>query len=286
LAEKILKDGYVVIPNCFSRAEAEEAKAEIDRLSGTDPRTGRSDFEGHHTNRIFSLPNKSRLFDKFYIIPQVLALNDYFLEPDYLMYVIQSIVIQPGEGQQVVHHDDSPTKVPRPRAPFSAAIMVVFDDYTEMNGATKVIPGSHLWGKEPKPNKKDSISVTCPAGSIVYFLGTMYHSGGPNRSDKPRHALTIQYCQPYIRPLEDLMLSVDPRKLDQIPEKVVDMMGYKSGFPFLGSVDGMNPRNGMQRFVRWLKEPINYNPPTYAKVRGHKENNEGREGNRAPYSKL
>jgi ectoine hydroxylase-related dioxygenase (phytanoyl-CoA dioxygenase family) len=92
-----------------------------------------------------------------------------------------------------------------------------------------------VWGKEPKPNKKDSISVTCPAGSVVYFLGTTYHSGGPNRSEEPRHALTIQYCQPYIRPLEDLMLSVDPRKLDQIPEKVVDMMGYKSGFPFLGS---------------------------------------------------
>jgi ectoine hydroxylase-related dioxygenase (phytanoyl-CoA dioxygenase family) len=100
-------------------------------------------FRGYRTNRIFSLPNKSRLFDKFYIFPQVLALNDYFLEPDYLMYVIQSIVINPGEGQQVVHHDDSVTKIPRPRAPFSAAIMVVFDDYTEMNGATKVILGSH-----------------------------------------------------------------------------------------------------------------------------------------------
>jgi len=98
-----------------------------------------------------------------------------------------------------------------------------------------LLDSSVVWGKEPKPNKKDSISVTCPAGSIVYFLGTTYHSGGPNRSDKPRHALTIQYCQPYIRLLEDLMLSVDPRKLDQIPEKVVDMMGYKSGFPFLGS---------------------------------------------------
>jgi ectoine hydroxylase-related dioxygenase (phytanoyl-CoA dioxygenase family) len=46
----------------------------------------------------------------------------------------------------VIHHDDAPTKVPRPRAPFSAAIMAVFDDYTEMNGATKVIPGSHCKG--------------------------------------------------------------------------------------------------------------------------------------------
>lgn len=290
--EQILKHGYVVIPNCFSRAEAEEAKAEIIRLSGKEPWTGRNDFEGHRTNRIFALPNKSRLFDKFYILPQVLALNDYFLEPDYLMYVIQSIVINPGEGQQIVHHDDSTTKLPRPRAPVSAAIMVVFDDYTDINGATKIIPGSHLWGNEPRPDKKSTISITCPAGSVIYFLGTTYHSGGPNRSDMPRHALTVQYCQPYIRPLEDLILSVDPRKLGDIPEKVVDMMGYKSGFPFLGSgkftdrkydinlhdelnfarpVDGLNPRKGMQRMMRWLQEPVDYNPPTFAKEEGHKE---------------
>lgn len=233
--ERILEQGYVVIPNCFSREQAKEAVAEVDRLSGKDAPTGRSDFEGHLTNRIFALPNKSRVFDKFYMLPEVLALNDYFLEPDYLMYVIQSIVINPGEGQQVIHHDDGVTKLPRPRAPLSAAIMAVIEDYTETNGATMVIPGSHLWGPEQKPNRKNAISVTCPAGSVIYFLGTLYHSGGANRSKKPRHGLTIQYCQPYIRPLEDLMLAVDPRKLRDIPERVVQMMGYKSAFPFLGS---------------------------------------------------
>jgi len=233
--EQILRDGYTVIPNCFSRSTASAAISEIQRLSGSSPSTGRNAFEGKKTNRIFALPNKSRFFDQFYILPEVLALNDYFLEPEYLIYVIQSIVINPGEGQQVIHHDDETTKLPRPRAPVSAAIMAVFDDYTELNGATRVIPRSHLWGKEERPDKKDSIPIVCPAGSIVYFLGTTYHSGGPNQSDKPRHALTIQYCQPYIRPLEDLILSVDPRKLNEIPEKVVNMMGYKSAFPFLGS---------------------------------------------------
>jgi hypothetical protein len=48
LVEQVLKNGYVVIPNCFSRAEAEEAKVEIDRLSGKDPWTGRNDFEYVH----------------------------------------------------------------------------------------------------------------------------------------------------------------------------------------------------------------------------------------------
>src|SRR3981081_1396375 len=116
LAEQVLKQGYVVIPNCFSAAEGKEAIAEIARLSGKDPKTARDDFFGRKTSRIFALPNKSRLLDKFYILPQVLALNDYFLEPDYLLYVIQSIVINPGEGQQPIHYDDGATRLPRPRA--------------------------------------------------------------------------------------------------------------------------------------------------------------------------
>ena len=237
LATQVLEQGYVIIPNCFSRKEGKEAIAEIARLSGKDPKTSRDDFFGRKTSRIFALPNKSRLFDKFYITPQVLALNDYFLDADYLLYVIQSIVINPGESQQLIHHDDGATRLPRPRAPLSAAIMVVLEDYTATNGATKLIPGSHLWGsqQEQKPREEDSISAICSAGSIIYFLGTTYHSGGPNTSENSRHALTIQYCQPFIRPLENLMMCVDPRKLNEIPERLVDMMGYKSGYPFLGS---------------------------------------------------
>lgn len=239
--EQVLKQGYVVLPSCFTLDEALSAKREIDRLSSKGPKlTGRNDFEGHHTNRIFSLPNKSRVFDKFYTLPAVLALNDYFLDPDYLLYVIQSIVINPGEGQQLVHHDDGAiASIPRPRAPLTAAIMVVLDDYTEINGATRIAPGSHLMGGKlgdaQNPRKEDTVPAICPAGSVVYFLGTTYHGGGANRSTAPRYALTVQYCQPYIRPLEDLILSVDPRKLMDIPEKVVDLMGYKSAQPFLGS---------------------------------------------------
>ena len=56
--QHVLRHGYVVLENCFSKAEADEAKAEIDRLSGNSPRVGRNPFEGFKTNRIYSLLNK------------------------------------------------------------------------------------------------------------------------------------------------------------------------------------------------------------------------------------
>jgi ectoine hydroxylase-related dioxygenase (phytanoyl-CoA dioxygenase family) len=234
--ETVLRDGYVIIPNAFTEAEALEAKAEIDRLHGTAPRIGRDAFDGFKTNRIFALLAKTRVFDKFCLLPQVQALNDFFLDEDYLIYIMETITINPGEKAQVLHHDDIVTRLPRPRPPVTAATMIVLDDYTELNGATRIIPGSHRWGSDRLGEESEAVSAICPRGSVIYFLGTTWHSGGANRSDKPRYAATIQYCQPYIRPLENLMVAVDPRRAlsGEIPRKIVDMMGYKSAIPFVG----------------------------------------------------
>ena len=132
--EHVLEYGYVVLPDCFTKAEAKEARNEIIRLLGKDPLGGRNPFEGLNTNRIYSLLNKSRVFDKFVILPRVLALNDYFLDPGYLLSAFHTISINPGEKAQALHHDDGYIQFPRPRLPFGAAIMVALDEYTASNG--------------------------------------------------------------------------------------------------------------------------------------------------------
>ena len=231
-----MRDGYVVIPNAFTEAEALEAKVEVDRLHGSGSKTGRDKFDGFKTNRILALLGKTRVFDKFCLLPEVRALNDYFLHDNYLIYIMETITINPGEKAQILHHDDSVTRMPRPRPPVTAATMIVLDDYTKENGATRIIPGSHLWGWDRVGEEHEAIPVTCPRGSVIYFLGTTWHSGGANRSNKPRYAATIQYCQPFIRPLENLMIAIDPRRAlsGEIPRPIVSMMGYKTATPFIG----------------------------------------------------
>ena len=232
--EHVLRHGYVIIPHAFTSSEAREARNEIHRLSGTSPLTGRNDFEGLNTNRIYSLLNKSRVFDKFTVIPRVLQLNDYFLNPGYLLSAFHTIVINPGEKAQALHHDDGYIQAPRPRAPFGTAVMVALDAYTETNGATRITPGSHLWGSERKGRPEETVPAICPEGGVVYFVSTLWHGGGANVSEKPRHSATVQYCQPFIRPIENQVLAVDPRKLDEIDQKIVDMMGYRVMAPFMG----------------------------------------------------
>lgn len=79
------------------------------------------------------------------------------------------------------------------------------------NGATRVIPGSHLWGTE-QPRPEQAIPMVCPSGSVVYFVGTTWHGGGPNTSNSPRTSATVQYCQPYVR----FFLSFLPRAVWEV----------------------------------------------------------------------
>jgi len=72
-------------------------------------------FEGYKTGRIYALADKSRAFDCFPIHPTVLALNDYFLQPNYLLTSLHTVVIRPGEKPQQIHTDDGLVPLPRPR---------------------------------------------------------------------------------------------------------------------------------------------------------------------------
>jgi len=172
--------------------------------------------------------------------------------------------------------------MPRPRPALGAAVIVALDDFTAENGATCIVPGSHKWGSNRQAKRSETVPVVMPAGSVAYFLGTTWHGGGGNSTDKSRQSVLVQYCQPYIRPIENQFLGVDPRKLDEIPEQIVDMMGYQLHNTFIGyvsvlwydgvehltncdiQVDGLSARHGAKRMIQWLQGPVDRNPQTFA----------------------
>ncbi|KAH6668291.1 hypothetical protein B0J14DRAFT_600299 [Halenospora varia] len=259
LIQDVLRDGFVIIPNAFSPETVAAAKKEIEVLSkspvaGVSANGGRNSFEGHQTARIYALLNKSRRFDEFCMHPTVMALNDYFLSPGYLITAFHTICIQPGETAQSLHNDDGFINVPRPHPPFGTAIMVALDDYTADNGSTVVIPSSHTWGSTPLPRRSDAIPVVMPSGSLVFFLSTLWHGGGSNTSSAQRRALTVQYCQPWCRQMENQVLAVDWENLHTIHPKIVDMLGYKILPPFIGNVDGAHPLKAIKKIAEKYKQ--------------------------------
>lgn len=119
LIDHVLEHGYVILPNLFTPEQVEIANSEVARLEtiGAGPAAiaGRNSFEGFKTGRVYALADKSRAFDQFPIHPTVLALNDYFLQPNYLITSLHTVVIYPGQTAQPIHCDDGLVALPRPR---------------------------------------------------------------------------------------------------------------------------------------------------------------------------
>ena len=178
-----------------------------------------------------------------------------WLLPNFLLTAGQIIDIMPGETPQPFHHDDQFCRMPRPRAPFSMATVWAMDDhFSKENGATVVIPGSHRWGDEvPSKAQMEDMAVAAelPIGSCVFFSGTLWHGGGANLNlDKNRCAFTAQYCQPWCRTQENMMLSLPFEEVSSLPADIRCMAGYSIHPPFIGHVDGRHPVKAALRLAK------------------------------------
>jgi ectoine hydroxylase-related dioxygenase (phytanoyl-CoA dioxygenase family) len=241
LIREVRENGYVVIPELVPRATMEEIKAAVLPHLTYD---GRNEFEGLKTRRIYSVIEKTLACNPLVEHPLVLALLDKVLAQNYLLSQLQVIQVFPGEVRQPLHHDDGFYPFPRPRAAFSAATIWAIDDFTADNGATMVIPKSHLWG-DRQPAEIDTnelVPAVMPAGSAVFFLGTLWHCAGPNASDATRMAATAQYCEPWARQQENYSLAISRERAKLCSETIQEMLGYSMLFPFIGFVNGRDPK--------------------------------------------
>lgn len=232
------RDGYIIWENLLDADECRQIKATVAPWLS---HTGRNSFEGHRTQRIYSLLSRTRVCDRLVDHPRVLAVLDRLLMDNYLLSALQAINIQPGETAQLAHHDDGFYPIPRPRDPLAAATIWAIDDFTADNGATVLYPGSHRWGRRRPTSEDLAHPVVMPAGSCVFFVGTLWHGGGANSSAAARLAVTAQYCQPWLRPMEAFTLSISRDTAREVSEDIRRMIGYSVHPPFVGAVDGLHP---------------------------------------------
>jgi hypothetical protein len=234
--DELRAHGYVVLPRVLSADELRRVREGVAPLLGP---TGRNNFEGEHTQRAYGVLAKTDACDVLVEHPRVLALMDWLLMPNYLLSQLQVINILPGEEAQPLHYDDGFYPWPRPRPQLSAATIWALDDFTAQNGATAIIPDSHLWG--PETTSTTPVPVVMPAGSVVVFVGTLWHGGGANRTDRPRLAASAQYCEPWLRTQENMFLCVPREAVKRRSAALQRMLGYSIHPPFVGMVNGQSP---------------------------------------------
>lgn len=244
LADAIRRDGFAIAEQLISPREVAEIKAALAPwLRGE--KMGRNDFEGFRSERVYALLAKAPPVAQIIEHPAVLAVLDRLLTPHYRLSACLAIQVHPGETAQGWHFDDAYVFLPRPRRMMGVSAIWAFDDFTESNGATELIPGSHLWGPEEQaaPDDPRAVKVRMPAGSAVLFAGTLLHRGGAHRGAGTRLAITPQYCEPWIRQIENLPLAVPPELAWGYSERIQELLGYDIFEPtFVGYVDGMHPK--------------------------------------------
>lgn len=234
-------EGFALVEDVLSSDEVAEARADLTRVLDTTP-VGRNDFEGHATRRVYALFAKTRCFDGPATHPLLLGVLDRFLT-HYQLSAPTGIEIGPGERAQVLHHDDSIYPLPVPHGEVVLNTMWPLDDFTEANGATRIIPGSHRWEPGRRPGPDDTtIGAEMRAGSVLFYTGSVWHGGGANQTDRPRLGVILEYASSWLRAQENHLLAVPRDTAATLPERLQELLGYNIHPPFMGYVDGRHPR--------------------------------------------
>lgn len=248
VVEGLEEDGYAVVEGVLDRAETATIAGEMRRVLASVP-FGRNDFEGFGTKRVYALFGKTRAWDAPATSPLVLGVLDRVLGPSYQLSAPTGIEIGPGERAQVLHRDDSIYPIPEPHPEVVVNTMWALDDFTEENGATRLVPGSHRGIGPPAPGTP-TIAATMTAGSVMFYVGSVWHGGGANRTDRPRLGVILEYVAGWLRPQENHLLAVPREVAAELPDRLLELLGYNIYPPFVGYVDGRHPIRALREAVR------------------------------------
>ena len=204
-------------------------------------RSGR--HSGTQTVHVHNLFAKTDAVDEIAIDPVLLKIIAGVLGEQFQMSVATAMCPDPGVDAQDLHRDDGHYPLARPRPPFIANTLIALDDFSEENGATQLVPGSHLYGDEqPRPSLDEVIYAEMPAGSLLVFDGALWHGGGGNRSqDRRRRSINLNFNLSWLRQQENQYLGIGRERWLGMPERLQRLLGLQKVNFLYGSVDYTDP---------------------------------------------
>ena len=251
LCAALARDGVCVVEEALNPDHLKGLNRDLDELITSTPPGSRkaheemARFYGARTIRLDGIPDKSPTFVDYMLDPLMHEVCTQFLGPnciDYLLNVAQLIQIGPGEDAQRLHRDEEAWPHLPPNGPdLGLEALIALSNFTEDNGATRVVPGSHRWEPNRQPTPDEIIHADMPAGSALYYLGKTLHGGGANVTiDTSRRGLFYGYVVGWLRTGENMFLTVPIEKVRTMPTRVQELLGYKS-IGGIGVVDVGSP---------------------------------------------
>jgi hypothetical protein len=240
VAECLREHGCVVVDDVLDAGGRARVDAELAPwLAATTP--GPDDFTGLNTRRTGALVARCPSVRELIMHPLPLGAAAGLLGPkraSFQLHLTQAIAIGPDSPAQPLHRDQWAFDF----FPFPAGTEVqcntiwALTDFTEANGATRVIPGSHRWEDRLRLDGSETEPAEMAAGSVLFYTGSLYHGGGANRTDTTRVGLNLTYCRSWLRQEENQYLACPPEVARTLDEPLLKVMGYARGAYALGYV--------------------------------------------------
>jgi ectoine hydroxylase-related dioxygenase (phytanoyl-CoA dioxygenase family) len=259
LLDALRADGAVLIdafipPSTVAaiRAEADDAVAAAEAgMRTVNPAV--QAFYGPHTKHVSALAAVSATFaDEVIAHPTYDAICDAVLLPSCSRYQLNLghlIARGPGAEAQFPHRDEDVwPHFPRPHDELQIASLVAFSDFRVDTGATRVVPGSHRWPRDRRPEPDEIADAVVPQGGAVIYLGSTIHFAGTNSTtDEWRLGAHVSFTLGWLRTEENNSLAVPPEIARTLSPRAQELLGYAvhdaiaDGGGYLGMVRMRDP---------------------------------------------
>lgn len=217
------REGYLPILNVLSRAELQAIRGRLDEILAEEgDKAGLEVHQEKGTERMANLVNKGEVFRVFFTHPKVLAAISHVLRGDLKLSSLNARFALPGEGLQDLHADWGRLEVP---GDFQVCNSIwLLDDFTLENGATRAVPGSHLWGSklpsdelaDPKDAHPLERLLLGPAGTVFVFNSHTWHGGTLNLTANRRRACHSYFCRRHHPQQLDQSKSLSPATVSRL----------------------------------------------------------------------
>ena len=236
------RDGVIIIENLIEPDSMQIMLAEVEEKLKLQP-LGGGEFYGYKKRSIGALFNCGQEVRKLPLHPVVRAITDEVLKEgcnDYQIQVAGSMQVWGGGTNQVLHREVDgylPYFQPGPEDPnYIVFFMFAGSDFTAENGATRIVPGSHLWPAGREPKDEEITQAEMPQGSVVVWLGRTLHGLAANTTDGQRTGISVSFSAGWLRQEENQYLTYPVDMVKEFPEELQQLLGYKTHSSLLGWV--------------------------------------------------
>lgn len=224
--------GFAVLPGFLEVAHCERLKALLERAVAEYVPVAGNERSSLDRYLMHDLLARDAAFAQLLDDPRLQAVVAPLLGDSWILYAFTSSSIPPGGtnyGRRI--HVDSPRHVPDYAT--NIGLIWALDAFTEDNGGTEVLPGSHRTAAAPTDEQFEQgfARVTCPQGSLIVFQARLFHRSGVNRTDRFRHALTMNCCRAWMKQRMDWVRFVPAAIADTLGPQGRRLLGYDTRLP-------------------------------------------------------